>query len=124
MFDFVAIQGLGSALLHIYTANIRGQALVRHKPRKTSNLLVDPLGLGGLPLEDLRGREPEGNLLLGVLNAVGAVADVAADIDGVVTTDGAGGGGQGVGGTEDGAAGLDDVLALPDHGADGAAQHV
>jgi hypothetical protein len=30
------------------------------------------------------------------------VADVAADIDGEVTTDGAGGGGKGVGGTEDG----------------------
>jgi hypothetical protein len=44
--------------------------------------------------------------------------------DGVVTTDSTGGGGQGVGGTEDGTAGLDDVLTLPDHGADGAAQHV
>lgn len=124
MFDFVAIQGLHSTLLQFYTAISREQALFRLKPRGTSNLLVNPLGLGGLPLEDLGRREPEGNLLLGVLNAVGAVADIAADIDGVVTTDGAGGGSQGVGGTEDGAAGLDSVLALPDHGADGAAQHV
>ena len=72
-----------------------------HKAQGTSNLLVDPLGLGGLPGENLRRREPEGNLLLGVLNAVGAVADVAADIQGEVATDGAGGRGQGVGGTEE-----------------------
>lgn len=44
--------------------------------------------------------------------------------DGVVTTDGTGGGGQGVGGTEEDTAGLDGILALPDHSADGAAQHV
>jgi hypothetical protein len=52
------------------------------------------------------------------------VADVAADVNGVVTTDGAGGRGEGVGGTEDGTAGLDGVTALPDHGADGARVHV
>jgi hypothetical protein len=44
--------------------------------------------------------------------------------DGEVTTDGAGLGGKRVGGTEDLAAGLDGVTALPDHGADGAAAHV
>ena len=86
--------------------------------------LVDPSGLGRLPLDQLAGREPEGDLLLGVLDAVGAMADIAADIDSVVTTDGAGSRGQGVGSTQDGAASLDGVLALPDHGADGAAQHV
>lgn len=72
------------------------------------------------------------------------MADVAADIlvlsvwgkktrnhresgvsyDGEVTTDGTGGGSQGVGGTEEDTAGLDGVLTLPDHSADGAAQHV
>ena len=52
------------------------------------------------------------------------MADVASDIDGVVTTDGAWGGGQWVGGTEENAAGLDGVLALPDHGADWARVHV
>lgn len=66
------------------------------------SLLVDPVELGGLPGEDLTLLEPESNLLLGVLDGVGAVADVAADIDGVVTTDGTGGRGKGVGGTEDG----------------------
>lgn len=44
--------------------------------------------------------EPESNFLLGVLNAIGAVADVAADVDGKVAADGAWLGGKRVGGTE------------------------
>lgn len=43
-------------------------------------LLVDPVELGGLPALDLLLLEPEVDLLLGVLDAVGAVADVAADV--------------------------------------------
>ena len=86
--------------------------------------LVDPGGLGGLPLDQLAGGEPEGDLLLGALNTVGSVADVATDIDSVVTTDGARGGVPGIGGTQNGAAGLDNVLALPDHSADRTTQHV
>ena len=86
--------------------------------------LVNPVVLGGLPALDLTLLEPESDLLLAVLDAVGAVADVAANVEGEVTTDGAGGRGEGVGGTEDGAAGLDGVTALPDHGADGAGAHV
>ena len=54
-----------------------------------------------LPADDLDILEPESNLLLGALNAVGAVADVAADSQAVVATDGAGGGGKGVGGAEE-----------------------
>lgn len=69
------------------------------------SLLVDPVELGRLPADELLRLEPESNLLLGVLDRVGAVADVAADIDGVVTTDGAGGGGKGVGSTKDGCLG-------------------
>lgn len=80
--------------------------------------------LSTLPALDLTLLEPEGDLLLAVLDRVGAVADVAADIEGVVTTDGAGSRGKGVGGTKDGAAGLDGITALPDHGADGAGAHV
>ena len=80
--------------------------------------------LSALPALDLALLEPESNLLLTVLDAVGAVADVAADIESVVATDGTGGGSEGVGGTEDGAAGLDGVTAFPDHGADGAGAHV
>lgn len=111
--------------------------------------LVDPVVLALLPGLDLALLEPESNLLLGVFDGVGAVADVAADIllhllaslleatpaydvghkrlctyDGEVTTDGARLGGERVGGTEDLAASLDGITALPDHGADGAAAHV
>ena len=64
-------------------------------------LLVDPVEGSGLVADGLTLLEPERNLLLGVLDGVGAVADVAADIDGEVTTDGARGGGKGVGSTED-----------------------
>jgi len=66
------------------------------------SLLVDPVELGGLPGDNLTLLEPESNLLLGVLDGVGTVADVAADVDGEVTTDGTGRRGKGVGGTEDG----------------------
>lgn len=65
------------------------------------SLLVDPVELGSLVADGLTLLEPESNLLLGVLDGVGAVADVSADIDGEVTTDGTGGRSQGVGGTED-----------------------
>ena len=71
-----------------------------------------------LVADDLTLLEPESDFLLGVLDAVGTVADVAADVlfmlagaetqvfedtyDGIVTTDGARGRGKRVGGTEDG----------------------
>jgi len=73
---------------------------------------------------DLALLEPEGNLLLGVLDAVGAVADVAANVDGVVTADGTWCGGKRVGGTEEGTSGLDGITTFPDHSADGSAAHV
>ena len=85
---------------------------------------IDPVVLSRLPALDLLLIEPQSNFLLGGLHSIGAMADVAADIDGEVTTDGAWCGGERVGGTEESAAGLDDVFALPDHGADGAAAHV
>jgi hypothetical protein len=44
--------------------------------------------------------------------------------NGEVTTDRAGLRGERVSGTKEGAASLDDVLALPDHGTDGAGCHV
>lgn len=43
-------------------------------------LLVDPVELSRLPGLELALREPERDLLLGVLDAVGTVADVAADV--------------------------------------------
>ena len=74
----------------------------RNQETESRLVLVDPVELRRLPADELTLLEPEGNLLLGVLDAVGAVADVAADVDGVVATDGAGGRGEGVGGAEDG----------------------
>lgn len=108
-----------------YTLSCNGLQTSRQKVEwRNLGLLVDPVEGGALPGDELLRLEPEGNLLLGVLDAVGTVADVAADVDSEVTTDGAGSGGKRVGGTEDGTAGLDDITALPDHGADGAAEHV
>lgn len=43
-------------------------------------LLVDPFGLAVLIRDDLSLFEPESDLFLGVLDAVGAVADIAADV--------------------------------------------
>lgn len=42
--------------------------------------LVDPVVLGLLPALELLRLEPEGDLLLGGLDGVRAVADVAADV--------------------------------------------
>lgn len=55
---------------------------------------------------------------------VGTVADVSADGEGKVTSDGTGGGLQGVGGTQDGSTGLDSVQTLPDHTDNGTRVHV
>jgi hypothetical protein len=44
--------------------------------------------------------EPQVNLLFRALDAVRAMADVATDIDGIVTTDGPGGRCEGVGDSE------------------------
>lgn len=52
----------------------------RSLDRDNLRLLVDPVLLGVLVLDDLTLAEPKGDLLLGVLDAVGAVADVAADV--------------------------------------------
>jgi hypothetical protein len=46
----------------------------------THLFLVDPVVRGLLPGLHLLGLEPESDLLLGSLNGVGAVADVAADV--------------------------------------------
>jgi len=52
-------------------------SLARSSNNKT---YVDPVESHLLPRDDLVLLEPEVNLLLGVLDGVGAVADVAADI--------------------------------------------
>lgn len=51
-------------------------------------LLVDPIELSILVLDELLWLEPQSNLLLCALNSVRAVADVTANIDGIVTANG------------------------------------
>ena len=77
-----------------------------------------------LPRSELLRLEPEGKLAGGGLQTVTSVADVAANINGVVSADGARGGGGGVGLTEQGATALDSSLALPAHGDNGAGGEV
>jgi hypothetical protein len=69
-------------------------------------------------------REPHGKFLLGVLNAVRAVDDVASNLDAVHATDAAGIRLLGVGSTNDLSALLDDILALEGNGNNGAADDV
>ena len=64
------------------------------------SLLIDPVELGRLVADDIILLEPEADLLLGVLDRVGSMADVSTDIDGVISADGARGRCEGVGGTE------------------------
>lgn len=105
-----------------------------------NELTVDPALLGLSPGVDLLLVEPESNLLLGAVNGIGAVADVAADVldlisifsgkrshetyNGKVATDGARLRVDGLGGAKQLAAHLDRLGALPYHGADRSAGHV
>merc|ERR1719376_90808 len=88
------------------------------------DLLVDPVLLGGGPGTKLLGLEPETNLVVGRLNCVGAVTDVAPDMDGEVSPDGSGEGGSRVRLTKHNTTSLHCVQTLPNHGADRAAGHV
>jgi hypothetical protein len=108
------------------SSRMRGQCMLCHIRIQAKNLLllVYPAELGTLPLHKLLWLEPQSDLLFRAFNSIRAVADITADIDGKVTTDGARSGGEWVGGTEDNTAGLDDVAALPDHGGDWAGVHV
>mmetsp|Transcript_26623 Transcript_26623/g.83645 ORF Transcript_26623/g.83645 Transcript_26623/m.83645 type:complete len:237 (+) Transcript_26623:73-783(+) len=91
-------------------------------PAATS-LLVDPaLAVRG-PGADTLG-EPQLNLLLGVLDRIGAVADVPADLDAKVAADGAGLALGGLGRAEHLAAGDDSAISRPHHAEDRAGHHV
>lgn len=68
--------------------------------------------------------EPKTDLVLGRLDRVGTVADVTTNVDGVLETDGTRSRVRGLGRTEDGTTGLDDITTLPDHGDHGARVHV
>merc|ERR1719184_371798 len=88
------------------------------------DLLVDPVLLGGGPVTELLRFEPEGDLVVGGLNSIGAMADVAPDMDGEVSPDGSGEGSSRVGFTKHNTTSLHCVQTLPNHGADRAAGHV
>ncbi len=75
-------------------------------------------------LDELLLLEPKSNLLLGRLNRVRAVGNVATNVNGVVTTDGTGGRLEGVGGTKNGTTLLDNILTLPNGGKNGTRSHV
>ncbi|GMS99065.1 hypothetical protein PENTCL1PPCAC_21240, partial [Pristionchus entomophagus] len=88
-------------------------------------LLVHPgVDEGRVVVVDLVVLEPVSDLAIGGVDRVGSVADVASGLDGIVSADGSGGGGQGVGGSEHSTSLLDDVKSLPDHGDDGSRLHV
>ena len=72
------------------------------------------------PSDELSLGEPEGDLLVSCLDGIGAVDDVATDVDAEVAADGARLRVEGLGGAEHLAAGGDSLVTLPDHGADGA----
>ena len=81
--------------------------------------LINPLVGVVNPSAELGIGEPKGDLVVGRLDGVGTVANVSADIDAEVTSNGAGLGVERLGGTEHLSAGEDDVGTLPDHAADG-----
>lgn len=90
----------------------------------TGCLLVDPSIVGKLVGLNFLLLEPQADLLLGGLDRVGTMADISANINGVVTTDGAWSRLKRVGGTEDGTTLLDNVLTLPDSSDDRTRGHV
>jgi hypothetical protein len=87
-------------------------------------LLVDPSVVGKLVGLNFLLLEPQANLLLGSFDRVGTVADVSADVNGVITTNGAWGRLKRVGGTKDGTTLLNNVLTLPDGSDDRTGSHV
>jgi hypothetical protein len=76
------------------------------------------------PVEKLRLFEPEGNLLFGILDRVATVADVAANFNAKVSTNGAGVGFERVGRTQHLAARRDGLLSGPDHADNRSTHHI
>lgn len=83
-------------------------------------LFVDPVDAGWCPVHQFVFLEPQSDLLVGGLNRVGSVDDVASDLNAEVTADGSRGGVGWIGGSKHDATGLDDIQALPDHWDNGA----
>lgn len=78
-------------------------------------VLVHPSVGGRSPLVELRVLEPQRDLFLGRLDRVGSVADVAADLDAEIATNGAGQRIGRIGFAQHDATSLDRVQSLPDH---------
>lgn len=87
-------------------------------------LLVHPRVGNNGPVTDLLRPEPKTNLLLGALNRVRAVADVTADFDAEITTDGTRKRVVRASLTEQLAARTNNIVTLPGHADNGAGRHV
>jgi len=87
-------------------------------------LLIDPGEERWLVINNFLLLEPQTDLLLGRLDRVGPMADIATDINGIITTNGTGSGLQRVGGSKNDTTLLDNVLAFPNSGQNRAGLHV
>lgn len=86
---------------------------------------VDPfLGVVSPGVDLLLFLEPQVDFSFGRFDWVRSVADVSSDFNAEISSDGSGGGVLWVGGSQKSSSGLDDVLAFPNHGADGSWWHV
>lgn len=100
--------------LSFLTPHLPSALVVRHNPLIQATRVI----------RNLRLREPVPDLMHRRLWPVRAVANVAANADSHVTTDGARYGSGGVGRSEEDTTGLNGVLAFPDHGDDGPGREV
>merc|ERR1719215_649946 len=88
------------------------------------NLLVHPGVADGSPVTELLRSEPQGNLLLGRLDGVRSMADIAANLDTEVSSDGAWLAVSWVSLSQHHTSSLNGVQTLPHHADNGAAGHV
>lgn len=89
-----------------------------------SFLFINPVTLARFPGDQFLLAEPQGDFLVGRLDGIGSVADVATNLDAHVTTNASGAGISGVCGAQHNTASLDDIQTFPDHGDNGAGTHV
>ena len=79
-------RGLKWIIIHVTRASYDKSKFMMFRARRFRDqaevvaLLVNPAHGDGVPVDELLGLEPQGDLLLGRLDCVGAVDDVAADL--------------------------------------------